>query len=50
MYVHIRKIKMFKFTGKFDLIRVDDNMPVVDILELLSKSAFTEELDIVMEC
>ena len=47
--VHTHK-RNCKFPGKFDPIRVDDNMPVVDILELLSKSAFTEELDIVIEC
>ena len=46
MYIRIKK--MGKFPGKFDPIRVDDNMPVV--VELLSKSAFTEELDIVIEC
>ena len=41
---------MCKFPGKFDPIRVDDNMPVVDILELLSRLLSLKELDIVIEC
>ena len=47
-HTHGCELKMCKCRGKFDPIR--DNMPVVDILELLSKYSFTEELDIVIEC